>query len=46
MHALLLPPGVKRWKDTEIFKEPSDEIRNVPPAAFFEKAVLKISENS
>ena len=42
---LLLPPGVKGLKSVlEIFKEQSDEIRSVPPAVFFQKAVLKIFE--
>ena len=43
MDDLSLPPGVKGLKGVlEIFKEQSDEIRGVPPAVFFEKAVLKI----
>ena len=42
MHDLLLI-SIKGLKDVlEIFKGQSDEIRNVPPAVFFEKAVLKI----
>ena len=47
MHELLLPPGIKWLKDVlETFKEQSHEIRNVLPAVFFEKAVMKISEKS
>ena len=43
MDDLSLPPGVKGLKGVlEIFKEQSDEIRGVPLAVFFEKAVLKI----
>ena len=39
-HDLLLPPGVKVLKVVlEIFKEQSHEIRSVPQAVFFEKAV-------
>ena len=35
--------SIKGSKDLlEIFKEQSDEIRSIPPAVFFEKAVLKI----
>ena len=42
MYDLLLPPCVKGLKGVlEFFKEQSGEIRNVPPAVLFEKAVLK-----
>ena len=38
-----LPPGMKGLKGVlDIFKE-QHKIRNVPPAVFFQKAVLKIS---
>ena len=38
----LSPPGIKRLKSSlEFFKEPSQEIRDVSSAVFFEKAVLK-----
>ena len=43
MYDLLLPPNVKGLKDVlDTFKEQSDEIRNAPPAVFFEKTALKI----
>ena len=42
MYDLFLPPRVKVLKDVLKIKEQSEEIRNVPPAVFFEKAVLKI----
>ena len=43
MYDPFLPPSVKGLKDVlEIFKEQSDDIRSVPPAVFFEKAILKI----
>ena len=42
MYDLFLPPRSKALKDVlEILKEQSDEIRSIPPAVFFEKAVLK-----
>ena len=43
MYDLLLSPSLKGLKDVlEIFEGQSDKIRSVPPAVFFEKAVLKI----
>ena len=43
MYELLLPPCLKVLKGIlEFFKEESKEIRSVPPAVLFEKAVLKI----
>ena len=43
MYDLLSPPGINELKGVlEFFKEKSDEIRNVPPAVLFEKAILKI----
>ena len=43
MYDLLLPSGITGLKGVqEIFKEQSDEIRNIPPAVFFEKTVPKV----
>ena len=43
MYDLLSSPGINELKGVlEFFKEKSDEIRNVPPAVLFEKAILKI----
>ena len=42
LYDLLLPSRVKVLKDVLEIKEQTDEIRSIPPAVFFEKAVLKI----
>ena len=43
MHELLLPASLKGLTDVlEIFEEQSGEIRSIPSAVFFEKAVLNI----
>ena len=43
MYDLLLPPSLKGLADVlEIFEEQSGEIRSIPSAVFFEKAVLNI----
>ena len=44
MYDLLLLPGAEGLKSVlKIFKKQSDEIRNVLPAVFYEKVVLKNS---
>ena len=47
MYYLLLHPGIKGLEGVlEIFMEQLDDIRSIPPAVFFEKAVLKIFRKS